>query len=88
MRVPKVLTSFFLGFFISLIVFVVVNKVFPPAGLGEGTYSHDEDTLILPSAYRQDIPTQGQYSRVMEGEVAITSSNDYMPTNDYEKKGR
>jgi len=86
MRVSKVLISFFLGFFISLIVFVAVTKIFPPPGLGEGTLGHDEDTLVLPSAYRQDIPTQGQYSRAIDGEVPISSSDDYVPTNYSEKK--
>lgn len=35
--------------------------MFPPAGLGEGHRRHDEDLLVLPTAYRQDIPTQGKY---------------------------
>ncbi|KAK4938188.1 hypothetical protein LTR10_021347 [Elasticomyces elasticus] len=79
--------GFITGFFISSIAFYAVSRVFPPPGLGEGTLSHDEDMLVLPSAYRQDIPSQGQYSRgVMEGEVAITSSNEYVHTNDSEKK--
>lgn len=75
-----------LGFFIALILFVALNRLFPPQGLGEGTHKHDEDTLILPSAYRQDIPTQGQYSALIEGEVAITTSGDDMTTDAAEKK--
>lgn len=55
------------GFCISLLVYWGINMVFPPPGLGEGTDHHDEDTLVLPSAYRQDRPTQGQYSMIIDG---------------------
>jgi NCS1 family nucleobase:cation symporter-1 len=43
---------------------------FPPAGLGQGTRTHDEDQLVLPTAYRQDVPTQGQYSDTGTDETA------------------
>ena len=62
------LTNSTSGFFLSSIVYYLLNVFFPPAGLGEGTLTHDEDTLILPTAYRQDIPTQGQYSDYSNGE--------------------
>lgn len=74
-----------LGVLIALIVFVALNWLFPPRGVGEGTDRHDEDTLVLPSAYRQDIPSQGQYSGLTEVEVASDISTDGVATNEPKK---
>lgn len=53
--------------------YYLFNKISPPPGLGLGERKHDEDTLILPSAYRQDIPTQGKFSCVLDGEAVSMS---------------
>lgn len=61
--------GFLTGFSIAILVYWGISLVFPPRGLGEGEDHHDEDTLILPSAYDQSKPTMGQYSHVLEGET-------------------
>jgi nucleobase:cation symporter-1, NCS1 family len=72
--------GFLTGFFISILVYWLCNKVFPPPGLGLGTREHDEDTLILPTAYRQDIPTQGHFSVPLEGEIVSEEVDDKSAT--------
>ncbi|KAH9844736.1 ncs1 nucleoside transporter family protein [Teratosphaeria destructans] len=59
--------GFLTGFFIAVLVYWGLNKIWPSPGLGVGTRRHDEDTLVLPSAYRQDIPSQGRYSVPLDG---------------------
>ncbi|KXT17659.1 hypothetical protein AC579_9041 [Pseudocercospora musae] len=54
--------GFITGFCLASIIYYLLCLFFPPAGLGQGTDHHDEDQLILPTAYRQDIPTQGRFS--------------------------
>lgn len=61
--------GFLTGFFLAIGIFWLCSVLFPPPGIGVGTKSHDEDTLVLPTAYRQDVPTQGQFSRVLDGEA-------------------
>lgn len=56
--------GFITGFFVSIIVYPILNMLFPPRGLGEGEDHHDEDTFVLPSAYDQSKPTQGTFSVV------------------------
>lgn len=69
-----------LGFCISVLLYWLINMVFPPPGLGQGTDHHDEDTLVLPSAYRKDRPTQGQYSMIIDGvDGGEDSSNSHLP---------
>lgn len=61
------------GFTLSMFFYYLFNKIAPPPGLGLGERKHDEDTLILPSAYRQDVPTQGRFSCVLDGEAVSMS---------------
>ena len=75
------------GFFIALLVYTGLNWIFPPPGLGEGTYNHDEDKLVLPSAYRQDRPTQGQYSVAIDGEAVSDDGTEKEPYSDTKEKG-
>lgn len=65
-----------LGFFIAILVYWLVNTIFPPPGLGEGTYHHDEDSLVLPSAIHQDRPSQGQYATVLDGMEVSNSTRE------------
>ena len=59
------------GFFLSSIIYYSLCRLFPPRGQGEGSYRHDENQLVLPTAYRQDVPTQGRYSDAPEGDVSV-----------------
>lgn len=58
--------GFITGFVVALVLYPLLNFIFPPRGLGEGVDHHDEDGFILPSAYDQSRPTQGKYA-VVEG---------------------
>lgn len=76
---PLYLTLAFLltklaGFFLAILIYWIFNVVWASPGLGIGTKSHDEDTLVLPTAYRQDVPTQGRFSVPLEGETVEVSS--------------
>lgn len=71
MRVSRL--GFLIGFFVSVIVYPLLNVLFPPRGLGEGEDHHDEDTFVLPSGYDQSRPTQGKFS-VVDGVVEDGSS--------------
>ncbi|KAI5357463.1 putative purine-cytosine permease [Septoria linicola] len=61
--------GFLTGFFISSLIYWLLSAVFPPPGIGLGTKGHDEDELVLPTAYRQDCPTQGKYIMPIDGVV-------------------
>ncbi|KAL8283189.1 hypothetical protein RQP46_005967 [Phenoliferia psychrophenolica] len=60
--------GFPLGFCIAIIVYPVLNFFWPMQGLGLGTTSHDENTLILPQGYDQTVPTQGRLSRTSDSD--------------------
>ncbi|CAN8097756.1 unnamed protein product [Discula destructiva] len=57
------------GFVVALVIYPLLNMLFPPPGLGEGVDHHDEDVFVLPSAFDQSKPTQGRFSGLesMEG---------------------
>lgn len=81
--------GFLTGFFLAIGIFWLCSVLFPPPGIGIGTKSHDEDTLVLPTAYRQDVPTQGQFSRVLEGEaVSVEEEESLGRVEQMEKKGK
>ncbi|KAF2767221.1 hypothetical protein EJ03DRAFT_159577 [Teratosphaeria nubilosa] len=79
--------GFLTGFFLAVLVYWALNKVWPSPGLGLGTRSHDEDTLVLPSAYRQDIPSQGRYSVPLDG-VAQDEDDCVTPAGELAKDGK
>lgn len=68
--------GFIIGFFVAIIVYPLLNVIFPPRGLGEGEDHHDEDTFILPSAYDQMKPTQGKFSVVDGVEDTVLRDSD------------
>lgn len=57
------------GFVLAFSLYILFNKLAPPEGLGVGVRSHDEDTLVLPSAYDKTRPTQGKYSLPPPGDT-------------------
>lgn len=63
------------GFCLSILLYWAFSLIWPPPGIGEGVRRHDENILVLPTAYRQDVPTQGIYSiaQVLEGQEVQTS---------------
>lgn len=75
------------GFTLSMFFYYLFNKIAPPPGLGLGERKHDEDTLILPSAYRQDVPTQGRFSCVLDGEAVSMSGRSSEREKDGDEGG-
>lgn len=82
-RIPQKTT----GFTLSMFFYYLFNKIAPPPGLGLGERKHDEDTLILPSAYRQDVPTQGRFSCVLDGEAVSMSGRSSEREKDGDEGG-
>ncbi len=76
-----------LGFFISSLAFWFLSTIFRPPGIGQGTKTHNEDELILPTAYRQDCPTQGKYSVPIDG-VPIRRESESVKSNSNEGKSK
>ncbi|EMF15057.1 Transp_cyt_pur-domain-containing protein [Sphaerulina musiva SO2202] len=79
--------GFITGFTLSMFFYYLFNKIAPPPGLGLGERKHDEDTLILPSAYRQDVPTQGRFSCVLDGEAVSMSGRSSEREKDGDEGG-
>lgn len=78
--------GFITGFLIAMVAYCFLSMVFPPRGLGEGEDHHDEDTLVLPTAYDQSKPTQGQYSLVIEGQDVVVGRGDQKGKETEEEK--
>jgi nucleobase:cation symporter-1, NCS1 family len=68
--------GFLTGFCISMTIYVILSRLFPVPGLGEGEDHHDEETLILPTAFDQTQPTQGQRIETVNGTSDVERDGD------------
>ncbi|PPJ50640.1 hypothetical protein CBER1_05227 [Cercospora berteroae] len=79
--------GFLTGIFISSLAFWFLSTIFPPPGIGQGTKTHNEDELILPTGYRQDCPTQGKYSVPIDGVAVCRESESEKREEGYDMEG-